>query len=269
MTHHSPNAADAASAALIGPADRALASALIELPGIRAVFIGGSRATGAADETSDTDLYALYRGGAPSGASRAQALAPLADEGRVREETAWGIEDHLSIDGRSVEVVYLDVDALGVEAFYGVGAEPSGYTTAFLHTLARGLTLADPDGELAAIQARLGTYPEATRARILAQAPRELAEYVATLSKAQRRGDWTGVTNRRAAFQAAWFDLLFAVNRVYHPGEKRLLTHAATCAVGVDELTERWTVASLAAADDARLPDLLARLAADLVAKED
>lgn len=242
-----------------------LAETLLGLTGVRAVFLGGSRAAGTGDAASDTDVYALHRGPLPDAAARAAALAPLADGGVVREETAWGVEDHLHAGGGLIEIVHLDADALGLDAFYDPGVDPTGYTTAFLHTLAGGVPLADPHGDLAAIQGRLATYPEATRARLLAQLPRELAEYAATLTKAQTRGDWTGVTNRRAAFQAAWFDLLFAVNRRYHPGEKRLLAHLERCPVTVPDAGVRWTRVSLAAADDPALPRELAALASDLV----
>jgi hypothetical protein len=248
------------------PLDRTrLADALLALAGVRAVFLGGSRATGTDDAASDTDVYALHLGRLPGPVERAAALAPLADGGVVREETAWGVEDHLRVGGGLVEVVYLDADALGLDAFYDPGVDPTGYTTAFLHTLAHGVPLADPHGDLAAVQGRLTHYPEATRARMLEQLPRELAEYTATLTKAQARADWTGVTNRRAAFQAAWFDLLFAVNRRYHPGEKRLLTHLAGCSVTVADVRDRWARVSLAAADDPLLPGDLAALADDLV----
>ena len=38
----------------------AVAAALIALPGIHAVSLGGSRAVGLTDRASDTDLYAWY-----------------------------------------------------------------------------------------------------------------------------------------------------------------------------------------------------------------
>lgn len=251
---------------MICDTDRALAAALLPLAGVAAVALGGSRASGLADAASDTDLYALCPTGVPDAAARVRALAPLADGGRVRRETAWGDEDHLHLDGRLVEIVYLDGSVLDVERFYDPGAEPTGYTTAFLHTLAGAVGVADPDGTLAALQERLRTFPEATRARILAQAPSELAGYLTQLRAAQSRGDWTSVTHRRAALQTAWFDLLFALNRRYHPGEKRLLPHAETCPRRPDALRARWTAAALAPADDPGLPDALAALVDDLLA---
>lgn len=247
-------------------AEHALAAALLTLPAVRAVFVGGSRATGLADAASDTDLYALHAGPLPGADARAAALAPVADGGAVTEETAWGTEDHLHIGGHLVEIVYLDSAGLDLDVFYSPGVGPTGYTTAFLHTLAAGLVVADPHGELAAIRERLATYPEATRQRVLAQAPRELAQYVADLAKAQARADWPGVSDRRARFQELWFDLLFAVNRRYHPGEKRLLDHLLSCPARPADARHRWTRATLAPADDEALSGLLDALRRDLVA---
>lgn len=248
------------------PAARAVAEALIGVPGVRAVLLGGSAATGGADAHSDLDCYALVAGNLPDYGERARALGRVADGGDVVEQTTWGPEDHLAVGGRPVEVVYLDLAGLGIEACYDLGANPNGYTTAFLHTLDAGVPLADPHGDLATLRDRLRLYPEATRERIAAQAPGELEAYLAQLRTAQARADWTAVTHRRAAFQATWFDLLFALNRRYHPGEKRLLAHLAGCPVQPDDAVARWVAASLAPADDPGLPERLAALAADLIA---
>ena len=54
------------------------------------------------------------------------------------------------------------------------------------------------------------------------------ASWRAQLERALRRDDPVSVNHRAAAFLASWFDVLFALNRQPHPGEKRLLHHAGT-----------------------------------------
>ena len=244
--------------------DDQIAHALLRIPGVRAVLLGGSRATGVADAASDTDLYALRSGPpAPEGV-RAGVLAPFADGGTGTHDDTWGVEDRLHHDGRLVEVMHFDLAEFRVDQAFDPGLDPNGYTTAFLHTLARGVPLADPYGDLTRRRARLATYPEATAHRILGGTRTELAGYLEQLRKAQKRRDWASVVHRRAAFQTAWFDALFALNRAYHPGEKRLLDHADGLGTRVADQRTRWEAATLLQGDDAGLLPLLTTLAEDL-----
>lgn len=247
------------------PIPAPVVAALIDLPGVLAVGLAGSRATGLADEHSDTDLYALHNGAPPPRHLRAAALGPHADRGLVEHEDAWGEDDRFHRDGRLVEVMYLGLDGIDLDAFERGDVSPNGYTTAFLFTLARMEPLADPHGHLARLRQRLATYPEATRDRLLDRLPRELPNYLDQLRKAQRRRDWTGVINRRSALQEAWFDLLFAINRHYHPGEKRLLSHLAELPLQPPDAVQRWSEAALAPGDDPGLVDLLTELTDDLL----
>ncbi len=49
-----------------------------------------------------------------------------------------------------------------------------------------------------------------------------LPSYDAQIRKAASRGDKIAVNHRMAAFMESYFDVLFALNRRTHPGEKRL-----------------------------------------------
>ena len=44
--------------------------------------------------------------------------------------------------------------------------------------------------------------------------------------KAFNRGDFVSVNHRIAAFIESYFDIIFALNELTHPGEKRMISYA-------------------------------------------
>jgi hypothetical protein len=86
-----------------------LAERLAAIPGVVAVTLGGSRATGEARPDSDWDFGLYYRGTIDPADVRAlgwpgQVFAP-GDWGRIVNGGAW-----LSVDGAAVDLCYRDVD---------------------------------------------------------------------------------------------------------------------------------------------------------------
>lgn len=238
------------------------------LPGVVAVSLGGSIASEMADETSDMDLYVYWEEPLAPAGERAERLAAVADPGSVRAGfTSWGLEDQFSVDGGPVELIYrrwVDMRA-DVQRAYGEGLAGNGFTTAVLYAVAHGRPLHDPTGELRAARNRLTReFPEATRMGVLRRACPLLGFHVTQLRRAQARGDLLFVQHIRGKIQLLFFDVLFALNRLYHPGEKRLLEHARRCPLRPAECETRWTRAALLPADDPALPVELGALAEEL-----
>lgn len=243
-----------------------IAEAVGWLPGVVAVALGGSTGAGLGDAASDLDFHVYWEGPLAAPDERATGLAAIADRGSVRAgagTTSWTLEDHLAVGGRPVELIFIrwaDVPA-EVEAAYGAGFAEEGFTTARLYSFAHGLVLHDPARLLGAVQARLlVSYPEATRRAILLRQPARLVLCVDQLRAGQRRGDLLYVEQTRVKIQLLWFDLLFALNRRYHPGEKRLLVHAARLPLRIADGRARWERAARLPADSPALADELAAL---------
>lgn len=88
---------------------REIGARLAELPGVVAVTLGGSRATGTATDDSDWDFGLYYRGTIDPDDVRAlgwpgQVFGP-GDWGRIVNGGAW-----LEIDGTRVDLIYRDLD---------------------------------------------------------------------------------------------------------------------------------------------------------------
>jgi hypothetical protein len=248
-------------------ADREIAAALVSLPGVRAVSLGGSRAVDLTDRASDTDLYAWYRGVVAPAELRRATLASFADD-EIRSFDVFGPEDHWHVDGELVEVVYLDLDVIDRQAAIArtEGLAGEVCATAFLHTAYASLPADDPHGELERLRGELATYPEATRDRQLTELPIMADEFASQLRTAQYREDWPMVARRRAGLLDVTVSLVFALNRRYHPGEKRLLAHTARCELRPERLEQRLRAATLADPDDPALATRFIGLIAEVVA---
>lgn len=90
---------------------RSIAERLAKVPGVVAVTLGGSRASGTATDDSDWDFGLYYRGTIDPDDIRAlgwpgQVFGP-GDWGRIVNGGAW-----LTIDGIKVDLIYRDIDVI-------------------------------------------------------------------------------------------------------------------------------------------------------------
>ena len=215
----------------LGVAQR-VAGQFASLPQVEAVVLAGSWSSEFADAASDVDLYVYVTEDIPLH-ERAQIAA-----GSLRAEignATWEPGDEW-IDaetGRSVDVMYRQVRWIEEQLDRVlVRHEASvGYSTCFWYNVLHSRLLFDRAGWFEALQrrARQG-YPEQLRRAIIAKnyplLRRNQSSYLHQIELAVRRKDIVSVNHRVAALLASYFDLLFALNELPHPGEKRLIRYA-------------------------------------------
>ena len=152
---------------MISDADlRSLADRLVEVPGVVAVMLGGSRARGDEHPDSDVDLGLYYRPPLDTEALRrlAQAVASTRSVGGhvpdLTEPGGWGPwvdgGGWLTIDDTPVDWIYRDLDRVrrsadqalaGEFAFHFQVGHPFGIPDfAYAGEVALGIVLADPTG---------------------------------------------------------------------------------------------------------------------------
>lgn len=213
-----------------------IAAAYAALPQVRAVALAGSRAQDSNDARSDVDLYLYADAPVPLEARRAIILPrAAADPPPEIGSKIWEEEDDwIEPGGLAIEVIHRTSAWIEDELDRVlVRHEPRlGYSTCFWHSVRVARVLHDRDGWFSELRERAqGTYPEPlARAIIGLNRPvlREvLPSYAHQITQAAARDDRLAVHHRVAVFLASYFDVLFAVNRTTHPGEKRLLDHAA------------------------------------------
>jgi len=238
-----------------------LAARFAALPGVAAVALAGSQTTGLAAADADLDIYAY-----------ADPAIPLPDRAAIAVDghhpeldlSPWEPGDTWldAATGRRIDVMYRtpiwiedQLDRLLVHHEAAVG-----YSTALWHNVRTSVPLFDREGWYAALQRRADQpYPEALRRAIIAKnhpLPRERSfSFFHQIEAALARRDGVAVQHRLTAFLASYFDVLFALNRVPHPGEKRLVAYAVqSCPLRPDDLAARLDtiLASAAPPWDAR-----------------
>lgn len=208
---------------------RHLAERYGSMPDVRAVALSGSRASDLADKQSDIDLY-VYANEPPPVALRVSLVADVSQA--EIDNTFWERGDEwvdpesgvaIDVTFRSPQWIQEELDRVLVRY-----EASTGYTTAVCHNVRTSDVLVDPEGWYSTLQSQCSApYPEGLRKAIVAKNQPILrtakGAYRRQIAKALVRNDHVSVNHRVTALLASVFDIVFAVNRQTHPGEKRLL----------------------------------------------
>ncbi|GAA5214233.1 DUF4037 domain-containing protein [Corallincola platygyrae] len=220
----------------------ALIADLSELPQIDAILLAGSRGADRADPSSDYDVY-VYLNAAVDVETR-KTITDRHCKYMELNNQFWETEDDGVLnDGVEVELIYRGLDWIEGELSRVVEQCQAGvgYTTCFWANLLDSKILFDRDGKAEELQKRFTVpYPAALKQAIVSKCfplmKAQIPAYYHQLEKALKRGDKVSVNHRTAEMFAAYFDMLFAVNEIPHPGEKRMVALAGQG----NHLPEQW-----------------------------
>lgn len=199
---------------------------------VEAIALGGSRADLYYDEKSDYDLY-IYCTEIPYESARKRILENCCQYMEIGN-SFWELEDDCTLkDGTDIDILYRNIDNFS-QTIHSVVEEHTaynGYTTCMWHNLLHSRILFDKNGKLENLQNKYRIpYPEELRDNIIRKNLRllsgNLPSYDIQIKKAFARKDMVSVNHRVAAFLESYFDIIFAMNRLTHPGEKRMVKYA-------------------------------------------
>lgn len=199
---------------------------------VEAIALGGSRAGADYDERSDYDLY-IYCTSTPDKIVRTQILEKYCKYMEV-ENTFWELEDDCTLNnGIDIDILYRNIADFS-QMLHSVVEEYTaynGYTTCMWHNLLHSRILYDRNGMLSRLRSRYEVpYPDELRRSIIHKNLRlltgNLPSYDLQIKKAVSRKDMVSINHRTAAFLESYFDIIFALNKMTHPGEKRMVQYA-------------------------------------------
>lgn len=202
---------------------------LATLPQIEAIVLGGSRAGKDFDEKSDYDVY-LYTTAPISEDVRRELLKKYCSYMEI-SNSFWELEDDCTLkNGIDIDILYRNLDDFRADVSSVVKDfnARTGYTTCMWHNLVTCKIIFDRNGRLTQLQKEFSVpYPEKLRHNIIEKNMRlltgNLPSYDMQIKKAVERNDMVSINHRVSAFMESYFDIIFALNRVTHPGEKRLV----------------------------------------------
>lgn len=213
---------------------RFLAKQFSHYPEIEAVGISGSIMAGQGSSTSDIDLYIFGTSVIPVEERRKIACLRGYSQGNFNLQY-WdtGDEWYDQDTGIEVDIMHWNMSWMEEQISKVIDLHVSniGYTTCFWHTVKQIDILFDRDNWLTALKEKAqANYPEALRKNIIQRnyplLHSIIPAYTHQLEKAVRRGDLVSINHRFTEYLASYFDILFALNRILHPGEKRLISFA-------------------------------------------
>lgn len=198
---------------------------------VLAITLAGSGASGRKDSFSDINIY-IISSEEVSVKKRREIVKKFSDETEIHN-TFWGDTDEFILrnSNTQIDISYFSIEWLKeglIDVLENYKAS-LGYTTCFWHNVINTTVIYDKNGEFIKLQKKYRIeYPEELKKSIIKKnypiLKDNLSSYYSQIQKAVRRGDLVSVNHRISKFLESYFDIIFAINEMPHPGEKKLIS---------------------------------------------
>ena len=196
---------------------------------IQAIVLGGSRITNYSDNKADYDIY-VYSENGVSQEIRQRILSKFSTYYEM-SNNFWELEDNGIFKwGINFDIIYRNLQETVTRVADVVENYEchNGFTTCLWHNIINSEILFDNENIFAGIKKRfLVPYPKMLKKNIVKRNMDLLSDsiisYNKQISKSVHRRDYININNRLSAFFASYFDIIFAINELTHPGEKRIM----------------------------------------------
>ena len=199
------------------------------IDGIQALVLGGSRTTERTDEKSDYDFYVYSENGLDT-EIRYRIFSNYCKNFEIGNNY-WELQDNGQLNcGVDFEIIYRNLQqfvksvADVVENFNSY----NGFTTCFWYNVLNSKIILDKDDMFKKVKERFSIpYPQKLKENIIKRNMALLSDSVVSydkqITKSIYRKDLINLNNRISAFLASYFDIIFAINELPNPGEKRIM----------------------------------------------
>lgn len=207
-----------------------ISSEFSKLEEVEGVVLSGSITAETQDDYSDIDLY-IYVDGEILPSTRRRLLDPFLDYLELNNKY-WETEDDgtLRASKMGIDIIYRSYEWIESELHYTLVNHQAkvGYSTCLWSNYLNSKILYDKHGRLQKLQDKMKIpYPIELKQNIINKnyplLRDSIASYFYQIEKAVKRQDVISVNHRISELLASYFDILFAVNGLPHPGEKKLI----------------------------------------------
>lgn len=195
-----------------------------------AIALSGSGASGRKDNYSDININIITEGGIP--VEKRESIVKKFSDFMEINNNFCGVSDEFVLRNSSIQIdiAYFDFNYLenklkNILEKYNASI---GYSTCFWNNVINALIVFDKNEKFKILKEKYTIeYPEELKRNIVSKnysiLKKNFSSCYNQIEKAINRNDIVNLNNRITAFLDSYFDIIFAINEIPHPGEKRLL----------------------------------------------